>query len=230
MKWKTDLVKDIRTNTSFDDEDGGVPHPLGYSYHIDENGNVVYPEEVTDCNRFALLQQFIKVRDNAKAILEIGIGRNAEKSFAYTFFNNKKKDTVYIGLDIDDRSFMNDSENNIFTICDDSSKYEENLKRFNELGVEKFDFIFIDGWHSINQVLRDWEYTNLLAEGGIVGFHDTSCHPGPHNFINNLNEDKWIIHKNMCPNDWGIGFAQIKSNEESSLSKSNLSNSMWDFQ
>lgn len=229
MKWQNDLVKDIRTFTDFDDQDGGVPHPSGYGYYIDNQGNVIYPKEVTECNRNALLQHFMKVRDNAKAILEIGIGRNSEESFAYVFFKNKKKDTIYIGLDIDDRTFLDDSENNIYTIRNDSSNYEENLKKFKQLGVEKFDFIFIDGWHSINQVLRDWEYSNLLAEGGIVGFHDTSCHPGPNNFINSLDSSKWDIESNLCPEDWGIGFARIKSNKKSLLSKSNLSNWMWDF-
>lgn len=210
MKWESDLIKDIRTGTGFDDLDGGVPHPLGYGHTFNEHGQVVYPKEVTDCNRFALLQQFMKVRENAKAILEIGIGRNAEESFAYVFFNSKKTETVYVGLDIEDRSFLNNSEKNIHTIVSDSSNYEDNVLKFKELGVDKFDFIFIDGWHSINQVLRDWEYTNLLADGGIVGFHDVSCHPGPHNFINSLDETQWDIEKNSCPDDWGIGFARKK--------------------
>jgi FkbM family methyltransferase len=210
MKWQTDLVKDIRTFTTFDDEDGGVPHPLGYGHHRDENNNIIYPKEVTHCNRYHLLEQFNKVRDNCKSILEIGIGRNAEESFAYVFFKNKKKDTVYIGLDLDDRSFLRDSENNIHTIQNDSSYYYENLEIFKNIGVQKFDFIFIDGWHSINQVLRDWEYTNLLAEGGIVGFHDTSCHPGPHQFIKALDKNKWDVIENCCPEDWGIGFARKK--------------------
>jgi predicted O-methyltransferase YrrM len=210
MKWESDLKENIKTYTSFDDEDGGVPHPLGYECKV-VNDEVVYPEEVTDCNRYHLLQQFLKVRDNAKSILEIGIGRNAEQSFAYVFFNNKRKDTVYVGLDIDDRSFLRDQENNIHTIQNDSSNYQENVDIFKQyFGVEKFDFIFIDGWHSINQVLRDWEYTNLLADGGIVGFHDTSCHPGPHRFVNALDTTKWNVIQNCCPNDWGIGFAWKK--------------------
>lgn len=210
MKWEIDLVQDIRTHSSFDDEDGGVPHPLGYGHHLDSKGNIIYPEEVTDCNRYHLLEQFLKVRDNAKAILEIGIGRNEQKSFAYVFFRNKKKNTTYIGLDIDDRSFLRDSENNIHTVQNNSSYYVENLEIFRQIGVTKFDFIFIDGWHSINQVLRDWEYTHLLSDGGIVGFHDTSCHPGPHRFINALDTNKWEVIQNCCPNDWGIGFAWKK--------------------
>jgi hypothetical protein len=210
MKWESDLVRDIRTFTSFDDEDYGIDHPLNYHIPFEKNGNVIYPEETTYCNRYALLSNFLKIRDNAKAILEIGIGRNSEKSFAYVFFNHKKKETIYIGLDIDDRSFLRDEENNIHTVQNNSSYYFENVEIFKSIGVEKFDFIFIDGWHSINQVLDDWEYTNLLAEGGIVGFHDTSCHPGPYYFINSLDKTKWEVIENCCPEDWGIGFVRKK--------------------
>jgi hypothetical protein len=211
MKWETDLVKDIRTFTSFDDADfGGFKHPLRYDETYSKHGEIVYSKEVTHCNRYHLLEQFNKVRDNCRAILEIGIGRNSDESFAYVFFKNKKKDTVYIGLDLDDRSFLRDSENNIHTIQNNSSHYYENVEIFKSIGVKKFDFIFIDGWHSINQVLLDWEYTNLLSDGGIVGFHDTSCHPGPYNFMSALNRDKWEVIENCCPEDWGIGFARKK--------------------
>jgi len=210
MKWETDLVRDIRTHTIFDDQDGGVPHTKGYSHFFDENGNVIYPNEVTDCNRYHLLEMFNRVRDNCNAILEIGIGRNSEQSFAHVFFKNKKKETIYIGLDLDDRSFLRDSENNIHTVQNNSSYYFENVEIFKTIGAEKFDFIFIDGWHSINQVLADWEYTNLLADNGIVGFHDTSCHPGPNSFVNALDTNKWEVVKNCCPDDWGIGFAWKK--------------------
>jgi len=210
MKWSEDLVKDIRTGTPFDDSDGGVPHPRGYGHTFDESGRAVYPPEVTDCNRLALMQNFMTVRDNCNAILEIGIGRNMQQSFCYVFFNSKKPDCKYVGLDIEDRSFLNNEAPNVYTFMDDSSNYDANLERFKSLGIEKFDFIFIDGWHSINQVLRDWEYSNLLSDHGIIGFHDTSCHPGPHNFINNLDTDKWEVVPNCCPDDWGIGFVRRK--------------------
>jgi hypothetical protein len=212
MKWEQDLTKDIRTFTPYDDRDGGSDaHPYGYGHTCDSEGNIIYPEEVTICNRYYLLENFIKVRDTAKAILEIGVGRNGEDSFVHVLTKNKRKDTVYIGLDLDDRSFLRNPENNIHTIQNDSSFYDENLNIFKMvLGTDevKFDFIFIDGWHSINQVLRDWEYTNLLADGGVVGFHDVSCHPGPKAFVNALDKTKWEITQNCCPKDWGVAFAR----------------------
>lgn len=201
MKWENDLVKDIRTFTEYDDLDQDVQ--ISKDHKCDH-------DEVTDCNRHYLREEFLKVRNNAKAILEIGIGRNSTQSFAYVFFSNKNKETKYVGIDIEDRSFLDNSEQNIHTIVGDSSNYEENVLKFKELGIDKFDFIFIDGWHSINQVMRDWEYTNLLADGGIVGFHDTNYHPGPYHFINNLNKDKWDVKESTCPLDWGIGFARKK--------------------
>jgi predicted O-methyltransferase YrrM len=198
MKWSLDLTRDIRTFTEFDDVDNGPPHPLGNH------------QEITDCNRYNLLSQFLKVRDNAQSILEIGVGRNADKSFVHVFTQHKKKETVYIGLDIEDRSFLRDLQNNIHTVQNNSSHYLENVSIFNQIGVTQFDFIFIDGWHSINQVLVDWEYTNLLSDGGIVGFHDTTCHPGPNLFVNALDRGKWEVIENCCPEDWGIGFARKK--------------------
>jgi len=222
MKWEKDLTKDIRTHSSVDDIDGGIiPHPRGYSHTFDSSGRVVYPIEVTECNRVSLLNKFEKIKDKCNAILEIGIARNNEESFCHVFLKNKKKDCIYVGIDIEDRSFIDDKEKNIYTIKDSSSNYVSNLEKFKELGIDKFDFIFIDGWHSINQVLIDWEYTNLLSDHGIVGLHDTSCHPGPYYFIKNLDLEKWEVEKNCCPDDWGIGFAWQKKSNTNDISMDN---------
>ncbi len=217
MKWEQDLTRDIRTFTDYDDQDRFcdlLKHPNGYDdFAIKIGGD---PQkgyaEVTDCNRQALLFNFLRIKENCKSILEIGIGRNGKDSFSYIFTENKNKDTVYIGIDLDDRSFLNDEINNIHTFKSDSSDYSNNLKLFESLNVHSFDFIFIDGWHSINQVLRDWEYTNLLTDNGIVGFHDVSCHPGPYYFVKNLNRDKWLVGENCCPYDWGVSFVSKKYN------------------
>lgn len=210
MKWQQDLIKDIRDFNQSDDSDWAYPHPKGYGFYIDEHGNGTYPPEMTYCNRYHLLEQFYRVRDKCSAILEIGIGRNGQDSSYYVFTKNKKKETIYVGLDLDDRSFLDDHDNNVHTIRNNSSSYGENIFKINQLGVKKFDFIFIDGWHSINQILIDWEYTSLLSDEGIVALHDTSSHPGPSRFINNLDQNKWEVLINCCPDDYGIGFAWKK--------------------
>lgn len=218
MKWESDLVKDVRSNTNADDLCSGINHFLDlWPSAKDEETviNIYGGQEVTECDREALKEQFLKVRDNCQAILEIGIGRNGENSFAHVFFKNKKEETKYVGIDIEDRSWLVDYGENIFTIQGNSSSYDENVKIIKDkFQIEKFDFIFIDGLHSLNQVLIDWEYTNLLSDIGIVGLHDTSHHIGPFLFIRNLDNDKWDVIENACPQDYGIGFASKRLNIE----------------
>ena len=218
MKWKSDLIEDVRSNTTADDLCCGIDHFLNLWPDAKDEESVINTysgQEVTECNREALKQQFLKVKNNCKAILEIGIGRNGKDSFATVFFENKNDDTKYVGVDIEDRSWLVDYGENIFTIQGNSSNYDEIVEIVKDkFEIEEFDFIFIDGLHSLNQVLKDWEYTNLLSDTGIVGLHDTSHHIGPYLFVRNLDKDKWDVIENACPKDYGIGFAAKKLNIE----------------
>jgi len=72
----------------------------------------------------------------------------------------------------------------------------------------KIDYLFIDGWHSILQVLVDWEYTRAVKDG-IICFHDTNYHPGPKRFIEKLNLDRFSVEK-KCPLDYGITLIRRK--------------------
>lgn len=201
MKWEQDLITDIRT---------GDPAADDNDHALDVLRKYFIPIEVTDANRAAVTEQFLKVRDNCQSILEIGICRNDKDSFTHCFLNNKRDETVYVGIDLDDKTFLNNPEKNIYTIQNTSSDVDANIERMKSFGVEQFDFIFIDGWHSINQVLIDWEYTQLLGPNGIVGFHDVNEHPGPYLFVRALDTDKWNVITDACPNDWGVGFAWKK--------------------
>lgn len=206
MRWEQDLIKDIRTNSEFDNSDsndGRIKPPEGWTWPS---------MEVSDCNRESLKERFLRVKDNCPAILEIRVNReiNGEYTTTGILLNNKNTETVYVGIDIDDKSYLNNQDRNIFTIKNTSMDVENNILKIKEFGVKEFGFIFIDGWHSINAVITEWEYTQLLAPHGIVGFHDTTQHPGPHYFVRNLNKDIWHVEENTCPFDHGIGFAWRK--------------------
>lgn len=198
MKWEQDLTRDIRTHSAYDDVCGP---PWGYLTY-----------ELTDCNRVALEQRFLSIQDRCYAILEIGVHNNADKSMAEIFYKHKMDDCFYVGIDIKDKSYLNNPAKNIYTIMNDSGDYENNMQTIRALGIEKFDFIFIDGPHTVNQVLKDWEYTRMLSDHGIVGLHDTRVHPGVYRFITALNTAKWNVEENVCRygDDWGIGFASKK--------------------
>lgn len=205
MQWQTDLIKDIRFHDWFDNEDGNTGErikrdvPYGNS-HI----------EFTDCNRQNLNEQFLKIKDNCKAVVEIGVHRNGSQSSTWSFLSNKKDETIYVGIDLVNKSFLDNPNKKIFTIEGNSSNVDSNIEIMKSFGVDQIDFLFIDGYHSINQVLIDWEYTKILSPNGIVGFHDTSAHPGPNLFIRALNTEKWNVIINCCPTDHGIGFAWRK--------------------
>ncbi len=218
MKWETDLIKNIRYNDYRDDLDwnGGeffeVPNRPIDVRHPDTGKS----QTMSVCNIENLKQQFFKIKNNCKCILEIGVDCNGiptEMTSSNIFIKNKNKDTFYFGVDLNDKSYLNNFDNNVYTIQQDSSDVLSVMNFIKSKGIDKIDFLFIDGWHSINQVMKEWEYTNWISDHGIIGFHDTSIHPGPHLFVKYLNKSKWEVLENTCSdyrNDWGIGFAWKK--------------------
>ena len=200
MKWQEDLLIDIKT---YNDTQDNLDSP-----NYDSNFRMP-TNEFSTCNKCSLTNSFLKIRDKCNCIVEIGVHRNGEYSSTHTFLDNKNKDTIYLGIDTEDKSFLNNQDKNQYTIQTNSSNYDEIVSYLNTLGCDSIDYLFIDGWHSINQILQDWEFTNILSSHGIVGFHDVSYHPGPQRFIRSLNLSKWQI--DMCcisNNDWGIGFIE----------------------
>lgn len=170
--------------------------------------------EFSDENQRVLLEQFLKVRDSCKCIVEIGVARNPYKeSSTSIFLDNKLPETVYIGIDIEDKSFLNDKTRNIYTAqCD--SRYKNRIcAMIRKLGLESIDFLFIDGFHSVLQVIFDWEYVDQLSLHGIVGMHDTNIHPGPYAVFEAIDESVFNKTK-YCEgnNDWGIAFAEYSKN------------------
>lgn len=199
MKWERDLIRDIRTHSAYDDVDAP---PYGFASF-----------EISNCNAHAVYQRFLSVKDRCRAILEIGVANNGDSSITNILLANKLDSTIYVGIDIKDKTHINNTSKNIHTIQNDSMNYNDNLAKIRSFGVDQFDFIFIDGWHSINHMLGDWEYTNLLSNFGIVGIHDVRIHPGPSYFIKSMNTAIWNVEENVCctGEDWGIGFASKKT-------------------
>lgn len=195
---KYPLKKDIRFYNNLDDQDDPINNLNGYHGQFGE---------FTQCNHEELKKAFLQINE-CKSILEIGVDRN-QNSSTKTLLSLKDKNCVYIGVDIRDCSYLNNPENNSYFLQSRSEDID-NVKNFiKSKGILELDFIFIDGWHSVNQVLKEWEYSSLLSKNGIVGFHDTNNHPGPTLFVDNLN-DEWIVEK-KCLNDWGISFVKKAS-------------------
>jgi hypothetical protein len=221
MRWKNDLIKDIRFFDSRDDMDaqkgknyeGDFSSVMPSKKHVDKrlNGNSSFSYK----NQEALIDYFNRIKNNCRAILELGVAHpdNGIQTSTRVFLENKLNETIYIGVDSDDRSNINDNTKNIHTIKTTSQDYETVNHVMKSLHIKEIDFLFIDTPHSINQLLSDWEYSSLLSPHGIVGFHDTAYHPGPHLFLKNLNREIWNVVENVCAdtdNDYGIGFVWKK--------------------
>ena len=209
---KNHLLNEIRTFTEIDDSDWDFTHFMQKRPGIKPFPKHTTKVEFSEWNASQLTKYFSKVSPHAKAILEIGVCRNDYKSSTWCFLNNKNKDTFYFGIDIEDKSFLDNEDDNIYTLRTSSSNIEEIMEFINSKGVFQFDFIFIDGWHSINQVLDDWKFSEYLAKNGIVGFHDTNHHPGPMLFVDNLDTEKFIVDKKCTTYivDYGISFVSKK--------------------
>ena len=105
MKWKSDLIKDIRYNDYRDDLDwnGGefleIPNRPVDVRHPDTNQG----QTMSVCNIENLKNQFDKIKNECKCIVEIGVdcnGTPTEMTSTSTFLKNKKEDTFYFGVDL----------------------------------------------------------------------------------------------------------------------------------
>ena len=139
-----------------------------------------------------LLRWVIMSTPKQELLVEIGVDRNGTNSFTWTMIS-ERGNGYYIGIDRDNKSFIDQPDKRILTIKGDSSHMSHFLSIVNDLGLWDIDVLLIDGWHSVNQVLRDWRYADMVR--GAVVFHDTNAHPGPMLVFDAIDELKWRKEK-----------------------------------
>jgi cephalosporin hydroxylase len=147
-------------------------------------------------------------------IMEIGVCRS-EYNITSTsiFIDDKRPQDTYIGIDINDKSFLNNPQKGVYTIQSPSENKDFILGKLADIiGTRTIDVLMIDGLHSINQVYKEWEYyTPLLSPNGVVIFHDTNRHPGPHFILPSIDTEQYDVYKYLADvRDYGIGVAVKK--------------------
>ena len=76
------------------------------------------------------------------------------------------------------------------------------------IGVSELDLIMIDGWHSVNMCINDWQYTEKLSATGVVVLHDINFHPGPVVLFDAIADNLFEKEKfGVGEADWGIATA-----------------------
>jgi hypothetical protein len=201
----------VRDNPQADDQDEPLcSHSYGPGYSSIQ-GNVEFSEDNQAVVYKYLIEQMAK--KERIVIMEIGVHRNIyNKTSTIIFLDYKREQDIYIGIDIDDKSFLDDPSRNIYTLKIPSEDIVTVSNFLKQKGVDSIDIFMVDGWHSINQVYKEWEYTSYLASKGVVLFHDTNAHPGPYFVLQSIDTTMYDVYKYLSDiYDWGIGAAVKKS-------------------
>lgn len=163
------------------------------------------PREFSPANQEVLKRALLATPD-LRCIVEIGVQRNPlPESSTGILLHNKPPGSTYIGIDIEDKSHLDNPAEGILTLRMNSSDRFAVFALMDEKRLACIDFLFIDGWHSVRQCLADWQYTERLAPGGVVLLHDTNVHPGPVAVFEAIDESLFEKVK-FCTEgpDWGI--------------------------
>lgn len=166
--------------------------------------------EVSDCNLAVVRQVVLELGNNLSAAVEIGVNRNGERSMSRVIMDDRPKNSFYLGIDIEDKSYLDNAETNTWTIKCDSHDQQTVRNFLKNKSIEKIDLLMIDGWHSVNACVNDWLYADLLSDHGVVVMHDTNCHPGPIALFEAIDERFWIKQRLCIGADHGV--AVVKRN------------------
>lgn len=143
-------------------------------------------------------------------IVEIGVHRNPYgDSSTGILLQGKRDHDIYVGIDIESKNFLDNTEKNIYTLQTSSTNVSMVQELLHSLGITQIDLFMVDGWHSIQQVYTEWElYTPMLSPGGKVIFHDTNAHPGPYFVTKSIDTNMYRVQKYLNDiQDWGITVA-----------------------
>ena len=187
LKWFPSLEPDVSN-----DQD----HPL--------NNYWISPDEVSDCNLSVVRSVVQELGPNLLAALEIGVNRNGDRSMSRIIIDERPRGSFYLGVDIEDKSYLDDEAANTWTIRTSSAERELILDRMRQRGVGLLDLIMIDGWHSVNMCVNDWRFTERLTDHGVVIVHDTNTHPGCVALFEAVDDSIWIKQRWCTDNDYGI--------------------------
>ena len=167
----------------------------------------------SQANDTALRKAWERCETSPKLIVEIGVHRPERgdngRSSTNTLLSLKDEDCMYIGIDLADRTFLNDISKNIFTVKGSSSDRDAVYKLMDWYGKETIDFMFVDGWHSVNQCVLDWQYWEKMSPTGVMAFHDTNYHPGPVALLDAVDESIFDIQIfNRDEDDAGVAYVK----------------------
>lgn len=162
-------------------------------------------QEISECNRESVLAAVTHLGDTFRAALEIGVDRSNERSMSRIIMEGRPTGSFYLGVDLDDKSYLNNEATNTWTLQCNSHDQTRIREFMASKGVTELDLLFIDGWHSVNTCVNDWRYADMIRPGGLVLLHDSNSHPGCAALFDAVDDN--LYEKIRCctdPSDFGI--------------------------
>ena len=116
------------------DQDSPIGHPY-IKDHFDYNTIKTF-EDI-----------FCSVKDKCSSILEIGVDHTNTVSSTSIILRNKNINSTYLGVDIHNKDYLNNKENNVHTLLANSANAELVCSKLSELNIKQksIHFIYIDG-------------------------------------------------------------------------------------
>lgn len=187
--WGLSCFPDLEPEISNDQD-----HPLEW----------INTEEVTDCNLRVVRDVVLGMGDRCQAIMEIGVNRNGLRSMSRVLMDERPRGSFYLGVDLDDKSYLDDHDRNTWTLRCNSHDQDAIRGFLRGRGVAQLDLLFIDGWHSVNTCVNDWRYADMLRPGGVVMLHDTNSHPGCVALFEAVDHGLFSKERHCLGDDFGI--------------------------
>jgi hypothetical protein len=162
-------------------------------------------QEISDLERNQVEKITTEFRNRPINIMEIGVCRNDIRSFTHILLN-KHPESKYIGIDFDDKSFLNDPDKYILTIQTNSLNQDGIRQALRDFSMIPLSILFIDGWHSVNMTINDWRYAEFVHKGGYIIMHDAHMHPGPQLLLQAIDRSKFDVKIPLeyIPGHYGI--------------------------
>lgn len=164
----------------------------------------------TPLNHKVLEDEIIK-QDNPKVILEIGVDSRSGISSTKTILRVKKDNTKYIGIDLLDRTYLEEEGENIYTISSSLEDYESVEDKLKEIGETEIDLMFADGPKTMTSLLNEWKYWKYMKPNGVMVIHDTNYHPNTVALIEAIDRDIFDVQiYGRDEKDYGISVVTRK--------------------
>lgn len=177
-----------------------------YTFDYQENGR----DNSEKC--LSLVYKLSKIINPMGGILEIGCAAYEQ---GYTFTNKilygKQEEIKYLGIDLVPKDIKNWGTN-VYTL-QANSKDQKRIRDFlKEIDIKTLSLLLIDGNHSVEFALNDWQYVDLLNKEGMIIIHDTNSHPGPLALIESIDKNIFQVFEPFKDiKDHGLGIVCFKN-------------------